>query len=313
MLLQGRLVLTPRDERRAVRFSGVGDLGQMFSGLIDSHALASGVSITLDNLKVNLWSEFSKWHARCPYLSAAFTVTASRIFANDHPDTWFVASRSWPESANSEEQGKTLSGLHPKYIVALIDESGAIPTTVLRAAEQALSNCVFGKIVQAGNPISREGMLYAADAPLRHLWHVIRITGDPDDPKRSPRIDLAWAQSQLATYGRDNPWVPSYVLGAFPPQSLNTLLTVEEVTAAMEHHLREDAYSWSQRRLGVDVARFGDDRTVIFPRQGLAAFAPIVMRAARTTDIAARVARKIAEWGPLKHHRAGRHRANPLF
>jgi hypothetical protein len=41
LLLQERLVFTPRDERRAVPLSGVGDLGQMFSGLIDSHALAS--------------------------------------------------------------------------------------------------------------------------------------------------------------------------------------------------------------------------------------------------------------------------------
>jgi len=41
LLLQGRLVFTPQDERRAVRFPGVGDLGQIFSGLIDSQALAS--------------------------------------------------------------------------------------------------------------------------------------------------------------------------------------------------------------------------------------------------------------------------------
>jgi phage terminase large subunit len=156
---------------------------------------------------------------------------------------------------------------------------------------------VFGKIAQAGNPISREGMLYAADGPLRHLWHLIRVTGDPDDPKRSRRIDREWAAQQIATYGRENPWVQSYILGHFPPQSLNTLLTVEEVNAAMGRHLREDAYSWSQKRIGVDVARFGDDRTVLFARQGLAAFPPTIMRGVRTTDIAARIAKTIAEWG----------------
>ena len=40
-LLRGRLVFTPRDDRRAVRFTGDGDLGGVFSGLIDSQALAS--------------------------------------------------------------------------------------------------------------------------------------------------------------------------------------------------------------------------------------------------------------------------------
>jgi hypothetical protein len=64
----------------------------------------------------------------------------------------------------------------------------------------------------------------------------------------------------------------------------------------MSRHLRVDVYSWSQKRIGVDVARFGDDRTVLFPRQGLAAFRPVVMRRMRTTDIAARVAKAIVNW-----------------
>ncbi|MCX6539234.1 MAG: hypothetical protein NT151_09940 [Acidobacteria bacterium] len=261
------------------------------------HPKGAAVAVTGDNLRDNLWAELSKWMSRSIYLSTAFTWTASRIFANDHPETWFLSARSWPKTGNADEQGKTLSGLHSKYVLALIDESGVIPLTVLRAAEQALSNCTFGKIVQAGNPISTDGMLYAAAAQLRHLWYVLVVTGDPDDPKRAPRVDIEWAKQQIETYGRDNAWVASYILGKFPAQSFNSLLSVEEVQAAMGRHVREDAYTWSQKRLGVDVARFGDDRTVIFPRQGLAAFKPVVMRAARTTNIAARVAKGIAKWG----------------
>jgi hypothetical protein len=261
------------------------------------HPKGAAVAITGDNLRDNLWSELAKWMARSCYLSAAFSWTASRIFANDHPETWFLSARSWPKSGDPAEQAKTLSGLHSKYVLALIDESGAIPLAVLRAAEQALSNCTFGKIMQAGNPISTDGMLYAAASQLRHLWYVIPITGDPDDPKRAPRVDLEWAKEQIGAYGKDNPWVQSYILGKFPASSFNTLLSVEEVQAAMGRHLREDVYNWSQKRLGVDVARFGDDRTVIFPRQGLASFKPVVMRVARTTDIAARVAMAVDTWG----------------
>ncbi|MBA3638643.1 MAG: hypothetical protein M3541_00290 [Acidobacteriota bacterium] len=245
------------------------------------HPKGAAVAITGDNLSTNLWPEFAKWMARSPYYSKAFTWTASRIFANDHPETWFLVARTWPKSANAEAQGATLSGLHSKYGLALIDESGAIPLTVLRAAEQSLSGCTFGKIMQAGNPISLDGMLYAAASQLRHLWYVIRITGDPEDPRRSPRIDRAWAAEQIATYGRDNPWVKSYILGEFPSQSLNALLGIEEVEAAMRKQLRPDDYSWAQKRLGIDCARFGDDRSVIFPRQGLAAFRPVIMRHGR--------------------------------
>jgi hypothetical protein len=62
-----------------------------------------------------------------------------------------------------------------------------------------------------------------------------------------------------------------------------------------------EAFDWAEKRLGVDVARFGDDRTVIFPRQGITAFLPIVMRHARgssvSVDIASRVMSKKIEWG----------------
>lgn len=266
------------------------------------HPKGAAVSISKENLKDNLWAEFAKWQGRSEILRSGFTWTANRIFANDHQEDWFLSARAWPKSANADEQGKTLSGLHAKYVLALIDESGAIPTTVLRAAEQALATCFFGKILQAGNPISLEGMLYAAANTLRHLWQVVRITGDPDDPKawvHSPRVGtepLKWALEQIQTYGRENPWVKSYILGEFPPASINSLLGIEDVEAAMARHLLKPAYEWSQKRIGVDVARFGDDRTVLFPRQGAASFKPIVMRQQNTVAIAARVAMSITKW-----------------
>lgn len=269
-------------------------------GAKGEHPKGAAVSITGDNLDVNLWPEFAKWRERSPYLRQLFTWTKTRLFANDHPETWFLQARSWPKAASAEEQGKTLSGLHSQYVLSLIDESGAIPTTVLRAAEQSLSTCTFGKIIQAGNPISLEGMLYAAATTLAHQWHIIRITGDPDDPNRSPRIPISFAQEQIDTYGRENPWVMSYILGQFPPSSLNALLAPEDVQAAMARQLPEESYRWAQARLGVDVARYGDDRTVIFPRQGRRAFLPQIMRHARdsavSTDIATAILRKQSEF-----------------
>jgi phage terminase large subunit len=254
--------------------------------------------ITDDNLRDNFWSEMAKWQAVSPYLSAAFTVGDKRISADEAPNTWFLARRNWPKTGSTDEQGATLSGLHARSVACFIDESGNIPATVLRAAEQALSDRpLFGKIMQAGNPISLEGMLYAAATHLRHQWFVIIVTNDPDDPKRATRGDIDWARQQIQTYGRDNPWVMSYILGKFPPSSLNTLLGIEDVMVARGRHLRADQYDWAQKRLGVDVARFGDDRSVLFPRQGLACFKPVVMRGARTTEIAARVARAKATWG----------------
>lgn len=263
----------------------------------DDHPKGAAVSITSDNLKANLWPEFAKWQAKSPFLTEAFTWTKERIFSNERPATWFLDARSWPKTASPDEQGRTLSGLHSGYVLALIDESGAIPPAVLRAAEQALSTCKFGRIVQAGNPLSREGMLYATATTLADQWDVIRITGDPDDPKRSPRIDIDWARQQIQTYGRENPWVMAYILGKFPPSGLNNLLGPDEVGEAMGRHVNARDYEHAARILGVDVAREGDDASVIFPRQGMYASEPTVLRNADSLQGAGHVARKMTDWG----------------
>ena len=263
------------------------------------HPKGAAISVTWDNLKDNLWVELAKWQGLSKYLSAAFTWTQSRIFANDHKETWFLSARSFPKSADPETLGKTLSGIHSKYVLFLIDESGDIPIQVAKASEQAVGETVarggFVKILQAGNPISLDGMLYSASRSKN--WFKIRITGDPDDPKRSPRIDADWARTQIEEYGKDDPWVASYILGRFPESSLNTLLSINEVEDAMERSLSLDQYSYSQKRLGVDVARGGMDSTVIFPRQGLAAFKYTTMRNATGPEISARVLQAKAKWG----------------
>jgi len=261
------------------------------------HPKGAAVSTTSDNLKDNLWPELSKWQNRSPFLMKAFMWTKEQIFARQHPQTWFFSARSWSKNANEDEQGRTLSGLHSKYVMCAVDESGDIPLSVLKAGEQALGNCAWGKILQAGNPTSMGGMLYLAATQLAEQWHIIRITGDPEDPKRSPRIDIDWAREQIKKWGRTDPWVMSYILGQFPPTSSNVLFGPDEVREAMKRHLSEDKYSFAQKRIGVDVARFGDDRTILFPRQGLVAFTPVEMRGARSNEVAARLAAAKIKWG----------------
>jgi len=251
-------------------------------------------SITEDNLNDNLWPELAKWQAQSHFLRDYFTWTRTRIVYNDAPENWFASARTWPKTADVQRQAQTLAGLHADHILFVLDESGGIPQAVMTTAEAILANDgVEAHVVQAGNPEKREGPLYRACVTDRHLWTVVDITGDPDDPKRSPRISVAYAKEQIETYGRDNPWVMVNVLGQFPPTSLNALLGDEDVTAAMRRTLAADAYSWAQARIGVDVARFGDDRTVLFPRQGLRAMLPKVMRHVRdsavSTDIATAV------------------------
>lgn len=274
----------------------------------NEHPKGSAISVTSENLRDNLWAEMARWQNESPFLLNAFQWNKERITAKDHPETWFLAAKGWAKSADLESIGRTLSGQHARYPFYLIDESGDIPPNMIKSAEQGLTSCEDGLIITAGNTTSQTGLLYEVstrgrsqlDEDGRPLWDVISITGDPDDPKRAPRVQLEWAKQQIALYGRENPWVMAMVLGQFPPGSINALLSADEVERAMNLNPRPETYQWAQKRLGLDVARYGDDRSVLFPRQGIAAFEPRVMRHPRdsavSVNLASAVMVKKMEW-----------------
>ncbi len=264
--------------------------------LTREHPKIAATSITSDNLADNLWAEMAKWQQRSPLLTASFEWTKTRIFSREFPETWWMSARSWTKTADSQQQGNTLAGLHADFVLFLLDEAGGIPDAVMASAEAALSSCIEGHIVQAGNPTHLEGPLYRACTTERRLWHVTEITADPDDPARATRVKAEWAREQIEKYGRDNPWVLVNVFGKFPPGSLNTLIGPDECREATRRFYRPPDYAEAARVLGVDVARFGDDASVIFPRQGLVAFPPQKYRNLDGTQGAGAVARKWADW-----------------
>jgi len=255
-------------------------------------------SVTEGNIDANLWPELSKWIGRSSFITASFVWTSTRVSRRGvEGSNWFAEKRAWPKTGTADAQANALAGFHADHVMFVLDESGGIPQGVMVAADAVLANLgTEAKVIQSGNPTHTTGPLHRACTIDRHLWELVEITGDPDRPDRSTRIDPVWAREQIASYGRENPWVMVNVLGQFPPSSINALLGIEDVNAAMRRHLRIDAYDWAQKRLGVDVARFGDDRTVIFPRQGLASFWPVVLRNLKTTEIAARTMLCMKRW-----------------
>jgi len=91
--------------------------------------------------------------------------------------------------------------------------------------------------------------------------------------------------------------VKANILGQFPDTAFNALVGPDEVREALGRHLRADMWSWAQKRIGIDMARFGDDRTVLFPRQGRASFPPVIMRQADSIQVASRYALAKSRFG----------------
>lgn len=268
------------------------------------HPKIAATSITADNLNDGLWSEMAKWQKKSKWLSAEFTWFKTRIIHNEHPETWFMSARTWSKSASPEQQADALAGFHGDYVLYLLDEGGSIPDAVMAAAEAALANAgtevnpnAIAKMVMMGNPTQTKGPLYRACTSEAHLWKMIEITGDPDDPARSPRISAQWAREQIEKYGRDHPWVMVNVLGKFPPTSLNALLGPDEVEAAMSRTMPMRAIADMPKQLGIDIALYGDDETIIAARQGKQVFNLVSMRQQDSMAIAARIIQADKQWG----------------
>jgi hypothetical protein len=76
------------------------------------------------------------------------------------------------------------------------------------------------------------------------------------------------------------------------------LITIDVVSAAAHREFRLWDIEGMPKTIGVDIARFGDDRTVIQRRQGLCALDPIVMHGLDNMEVVGRLIAQINEFQP---------------
>lgn len=262
------------------------------------HSKVIGTSITGDNLRDGLWTELAKWQQRSDFLKDQFQWHAERIVHKEHSETWFASARTWPKEADKTQQANSMAGIHADYELFLLDEVSEYPDGVVAAAEGNLSSGKVLKLIAAGNPTRNSGPLYNMCTRDRSRYFVVEITGDPDSPKRAKRIDIDWAREQIKTYGRDSNYVRVNVLGQFPHGGLDNLIAADVASEAMARDILPVAYVHSPKIIGVDVARFGDDRSVIQKRQGLVAFRAKVFRELDTMALTGQVVDEVRSFEP---------------
>ena len=84
----------------------------------------------------------------------------------------------------------------------------------------------------------------------------------------------------------------------FSAQGDDQLIALADTEDAAKRIYQKDHVKLSPIILGIDPARFGDDRSVVFRRQGRQAFEPVVYRGIDNMELAARVANLIEEYDP---------------
>lgn len=260
---------------------------------------AQGVSIsmTFDNLRDGLWKELGYWLNKSELLRMFFDLNQRRLFHRQYGGTWFISARTYDKKVDRSRAGEILSGFHAEHIGYFVDEAGGIYPEVGKSIEQGFgeSGGKFVRAIFAGNPMSKDSLLHKESKDKKNF--VIHVTSDPDDPKRSNRISKEWAQDQIDKLGREDPWVQVFILAQFPDVALSSLLDETDVEEAMERSTTGVDVSDRELRLGVDVAGYGPDSNVFFPRKGLIAYPFESIRNARGAELYTRVMRLTDKFG----------------
>lgn len=129
------------------------------------------------------------------------------------------------------------------------------------------------------------------DAQGKEDWFTARYT--VYDTEALPEDEIARLRESMSetTFARE-------FLCDFSAAGEDQLLSLTDAENAARRYYPTNDIAHAPRILGVDPARFGNDRSVIFSRQGLVAFKPQVYRGMDNMDLAGCVAARIEEWHP---------------
>lgn len=204
-----------------------------------------------------LWAEVAKWrNSMLEPWKSEICIKADKVTLNG--SIGFAVART-----SRRENPEALQGFHAKHMIFLIDEASGIPEAVFEAAQGSLST-VGSRVLMAANPTRLSGYFYNSHHKDRDLWTRFKFSC-----LDSPNVDPSYPGKIAAAYGEDSDMYRVRVLGDFPHSSVLQFMPDDIVKAAMGKHLAENMYSFAPVIIGVDVAMFGGDRSVIFKRQGL--------------------------------------------
>lgn len=232
---------------------------------------------TATQLETKTWRELSLWHKRA-IVAECFEWTATRFAQIDHRETWGVSAIPW-----TKERSEAFAGQHAENVLVLYDEGSGIDDVIYDVSEGAMTTpgaiwCVFG------NPTRNTGRFRECFGRFKHRWMTRQV--DSRTAKKANQFEIAkWIED----YGEDSDFVRVKVRGVFPRAGSSQFIDADIIEAARTRLLDSDV--GAPMLLGVDVARFGDDQSVIRFRAGRDArtVPPLAYRGVDTMVLASHV------------------------
>jgi len=209
---------------------------------------------TSHQLQDVLWGELAKWHGKLPEgLRDLFVVKLDRVELVSNPTQSFAVART-----ARKEQPEAFQGFHSENMLFLVDEASGVEDIIFQVGQGAMST-KGAKTLMAGNPTRTQGYFYDAFNAMRDSWHTIKVACAD-----SRMVEPAFIESMRKQWGEDSDVFRVRVLGDFPASDSNTVIPLELAEAAVGREVEpvSGKIIW-----GVDVARYGGDKTALAKRE----------------------------------------------
>lgn len=225
--------------------------------------------------------EVSKW-TRLSYNEHWWDVKATSITSLQpkHEREWRCDFIPW-----SKEHMEAFSGLHNqgKRLVIIFDEASGIHDTIWDNTEGTLTDKDTEILwIAFGNPTRPYGKFRECFGRNKANWVTRQI-----DARTVEGTNHEEQERQVKTHGEDSYHVRIWIRGEFPLVGSDQFIPPAHIEAA--RHAKAETFDHLAKILSCDVARFGDDQTVIGYRQGRKAVILEKLRGKDTVFVAERV------------------------
>jgi phage terminase large subunit len=216
---------------------------------------------TFPTLKTALWPEMAMWLNRSA-IKNIFEHTEKKLYAVENPKYWFAEPRTAKDQSSAQ-------GAHAENMLIIVDEASGIREEIFEAYDTTLTS-KNNKFVLIGNPIRVSGPFYDAFNKYRHKWKTLTFNAE-----ESPIVKPEQIEYYAEKYGIHHDLYMVNVKGEFPSGSPDSFLRLSDVHDAVERY--DDISSVGEVEIGLDVARFGDDLTVLYWRRGYKVYQPKIL------------------------------------
>lgn len=203
-----------------------------------------------------LFAELKRWIGELPEaLTVLLEVKTDRVELVAAPAEAFISART-----SRAEQPEALAGVHSDNVMLVVDEASGVPEQVFEAASGSMSGHSAITLL-AGNPTRSSGTFFETHSRLKDHWHTLHWSCVD-----SARVSKSFIDEMATRYGIDSNAYRIRVLGEFPLGDDDTIIPLHLAEAAKARDI--EASHQNRPIWGLDVARFGSDRTTLGKRRG---------------------------------------------